>query len=292
MLTISRSLSVVPLSAAVAYEREFIEATSKLCSFRLPSPLAPIEIRLSKNRLSFFARLLSTNDDAYKHPDMLLDLARKLGYREDIDAQARLLAMMVDTAIQSADYRNAAELCEKMIKFGGASEVAWRSCYQLAKTEDYEDVDERLALLGRAMLSCPKEQITTLLSLWVKLEPRRSTSDVAAATRDEGQHPTRSIQSLFGGLAAAARPSAVSPTRSNNVTQDHQHQQQQPIHDAYSRAPQNVRTAVPPSFAPPSLRHAVETGKGATEGIRKGISSGLTRGVGWLIGADEREFQP
>ena len=72
---------------AIKKERECIEATRRICSFKVRSrsghPIAPIEIRLEKDRLSLIARVLASTDDAYKHSQVMLELANKLGVPGD-----------------------------------------------------------------------------------------------------------------------------------------------------------------------------------------------------------------
>ncbi|GAA5923245.1 uncharacterized protein JCM15063_003584 [Sporobolomyces koalae] len=113
-------LAAAPQTPRIRQERDFIEATSRLCSFRLESrpgiAITPIEIRHSPDRLSFIAHLLSMNEDAFRHPDMLLEIVNKLGYRGDRLAEVRTLAMLADAAMSASDYLRAAEMCEKMVE--------------------------------------------------------------------------------------------------------------------------------------------------------------------------------
>lgn len=114
------SLSVANPSPVITAEKEFIEATSKICSYGVESrpgvPLAPIEIRLVKDRLSLIARVLSSNDDLYKHSEVVLDIVRKLGFRDDVAAEVKTLAMLADAATQAEDFDRAAETSERMVK--------------------------------------------------------------------------------------------------------------------------------------------------------------------------------
>lgn len=109
---------------AVRAEREFIEATSRICSFNVQSGpgtlITSIEIRLVKNRLSLVARVLSESEDAYKYPDIILGLVHKLGFKEgDVVAEVKVRAMLADSALQSEDFERAAEMAEKMVDLLG-----------------------------------------------------------------------------------------------------------------------------------------------------------------------------
>ncbi|ORY80225.1 secretory pathway protein Sec39-domain-containing protein [Leucosporidium creatinivorum] len=111
-------LSAAPQTPLIRTERDFILATSQLCSYNLTTsstlPLTPIEIRLSKDRLSFVARLLASNEDAYKHPDVLLELVEKLGYRGDLLARVRTLAMVAEASLAAEEWEKTREVCERM----------------------------------------------------------------------------------------------------------------------------------------------------------------------------------
>lgn len=140
-------------SDSLKRERAFIEATSRFCSFRVSSklhssvPLAPIEIRLESNRLDLLARLLAQKEDAYKTPDLILDLAKKLcnvpspstspnaskeSSQQKLTPKAiievKTLAMLADAATAASDYERANALCERLV----ASILALRKRAQAA----------------------------------------------------------------------------------------------------------------------------------------------------------------
>lgn len=122
-------------SKRVQQFKAFIEATSRLCSFRVPSKihanalLLPIEIRISSDRLDLIRRLLGTRSDAYRTPDMILDVAYKLcaippGARGDTSAgsipskilvENSTLAMLTDAALSQGDYTSAQGFCERLV---------------------------------------------------------------------------------------------------------------------------------------------------------------------------------
>ena len=172
-------------------EKEFIEATSRLCSFNLMSrpgiPISPIEIRLTKDRLSLVSRVLSSNNDAYKHTNVILDLVNKLGFRGDVVAEVKALAMLADTALQVGDFDRAYETSERMVKTvlnlrkspsltgedpktHEASEVCWVTCFQLGRHPEFDDVPKKLILLGYALELCPHEQLVDILTTFNRLE--------------------------------------------------------------------------------------------------------------------------
>lgn len=204
------SLTVCPQTPEIRREREFIEATSRLASFKLLNsagqPMMPIEIRLTEDKLSLISRLLSSSDDLYRHPEMVLDIVAKLGYRGDQLAEARVLAMLADAALQNngGDIKRAADICERMLRVveqirrgrdkeraDKAAEMAWKTCYQFgrsasngigdsfATTDRSNSASSREAevahskqkeLLGHALLLCPADQIHEVLTAWRKVE--------------------------------------------------------------------------------------------------------------------------
>ncbi|GAA5909193.1 hypothetical protein JCM8208_003406 [Rhodotorula glutinis] len=205
-------LSAAPQQTpALRREREFIEATSRLCSFRLDSrpgiPLTPIELRHAPDRLAYVARLLSSNDSAHKHPDMVLALVHGLGYPTGGAQEVRALAMLADAAIGAESYPLAAEQCARAVRavealrrkasrLGGgegeakqaqadadtAADHAWRACFALGKSA-WSDAPARLEALGQALTLCPPERIQDLLPTWTVLE-REVAQDALKSQKD------------------------------------------------------------------------------------------------------------
>ena len=190
-----------PLTDAIQAERNFIEATSKMSSFRIMSrpgiPITPIEIRLIKDRLTLIARILSENEDAYKYPDVILELVHKLGYlKNDVVSEVKVHAMLADSALQAEDFESAVATTEHMVSLlysrqslssstassssfhdsnalshlDEAKEVCWHSCYQLGRQSEYQNTQKKMRLLGHALQLCPPEHMLDILTVWRKLE--------------------------------------------------------------------------------------------------------------------------
>lgn len=148
-------------------------------------PITPIEIRLSKDRLSLVSRVLSSNSDAYKHVQVILELVHKLGFRNDIVAEVKVLAMLADTALNVEDFAHAYSTSETMVQkvlalraaasaddpqLQQASEVCWVSCFQLGRHPEFEDTAKKTTMLGRAMELAPAETLGDVLAAWNRLE--------------------------------------------------------------------------------------------------------------------------
>ena len=219
------SLNVAPPSQAITNEREFIEATSRICSFHVVSrpgiPITPLEIRLVKDRLSLVGRVLSSTEDAYKHSELILDLTRKLGYRDDVPAEVKVLAMLTSSALQAEDFAKAEETANTMVErvrgiasstgspgdyrslstsspaLKEAMEVCWQTCFQLGKQTEFDSTAKKLRLLGHALEFCPAENIIDVLTVWRKIESEQidnlkgRTLARKSAARERQLHPRK-----------------------------------------------------------------------------------------------------
>ncbi|CAG8685811.1 15451_t:CDS:2, partial [Acaulospora colombiana] len=242
-------LSVAAPTPRIQQEREFIEATSKISSFSVyirPGILiTPLEIRLTKNRLDLIARVLSSTDDAYKHSNVIMELAEKLGYRNDIAAQVKILSMLVEVALQHEDFVKADLTCQQMVESARtlraqqtvgsteistkeeALEVAWRSCYQLGKQTEFPDTVAKLRLLGFALELCPSTNTLDILSAWRRvetedIEARKERVAARKAARMSGvsQQRRQQLGSKASVAAAAAAGTLLSSLKGLSQGQD------------------------------------------------------------------------
>ncbi|GAA5834919.1 hypothetical protein JCM11251_002062 [Rhodosporidiobolus azoricus] len=214
-------LSAAPTQTPqIRTERSFIEATSRLLSsYRLTSPkdpslsLTPIELRHAPDRLVFIAHLLGTNPDAGRHPEVVLELVRKLGYPAGGKAEVRTLGMLAERATEAEEWALAAEMCDrtaavvdKMRKRRGrssaaanlspaaledqdaeaAAEYAWKAAFQLGKQEGWADREGRKNAVGQALVLCPPERIAALLPVWTELE-REVAKEKVRRAREEAE---------------------------------------------------------------------------------------------------------
>lgn len=213
------SLSIPSRSETVIREQEFIEATSRITSFNVETrpgvPLSPIEIRLTKDRLSLVSRVLSSNNDAYKYKEVILELVDKLGFRGAPVPRVKALAMITDTALQAEDFEQAFETSETMIdtvsqlctspdishaELNDAKEVCWVSCFQLGRQPEFPDVKKKLRLLGHALEFCPPDRLHEILAAWRRLEKE----DIAAQhPEDDGSNNGLEASRRQHGFAAA-----------------------------------------------------------------------------------------
>lgn len=181
--------------------------------------------------------------------------------------------------------------------YHSSADYTWRACFQLGKHEEWEEVQRRLGVMGRALILCPGERIGALLGVWEGLEERV----------EEGRERSRKV----GEKRTVEK---VEPTVQHHPDYHHHHQQQQ--HDPTATATASRTFSRAAAFFPFSTSHShssthtdppssssagrpesptsplrAEHEREREGGLRAGLSSRLTKGVGWLIGADERELE-
>ncbi|KAF7306802.1 Sec39 domain-containing protein [Mycena indigotica] len=284
-------LDVPPLSERLQQEKEFIEATSRLSSFNIMSsrgtPLTPIEIRLTKDRLSLVSRVLSSNNDAYKHTQVILDLVRKLGLGNDVVAEVKTLAMLADTALQAEDFVRAYEASQQMIdtvlnlrsmhpdsrETQEASEVCWVACFQLGRQPEFDDMEKKLGLLGRALEICPPEQLHDILAAWRRLE-------------NEDLDSRKERLSSHQDLKANGRPKSrgIVPSLAERLQEFH------------LPSPQLLNTPDAAALASRTFRSVaanfpfgINRPQSVSQEDERASSRLLSKGIGWLIGADDED---
>lgn len=311
----------IPLrSEAVTREQEFIEATSRITSFNVETrpgiPLSPIEIRLTKDRLSLVSRVLSSNDDAYKYKEVILDLVDKLGFRGEAVPRVKALAMIADTALQAEDFAQAFETSGTMIDtvsrlcsssdisqtdLNDAKEVCWVSCFQLGRQPEFPDVQKKLRLLGHALEFCPADRLPEILMAWRRLEKE----DIVQRVEGRGEGEGRGLSRGRHGFAVTSarshprQPGALVPSLASKLQSPLVMADSAAIADTFNR----VASKFPFSKSRPQTHQTQTQFEGDNQGQTRGEEAGwpsldreevsaqasraLQRGIGWLIGADE-----
>ncbi|KIO08425.1 hypothetical protein M404DRAFT_134367 [Pisolithus tinctorius Marx 270] len=305
-------LTVWQPSERLSRERDFIEATSRISSYNVYSrpgvKLSPIEIRLTKDRLSLISRILSGTADAYKHTQVVLDLLYKLGYKGDVVAEVKTLAMLSDTALQAEDFTRAYETSQKMIEtvlrlrakapassddpaVHEACEVCWVACYQLGRHPEFKDIEKKLVILGRALELCPEDKLGDILTSWHRLQredldTRRESISSRSTTHQRrpvaSRKPVSSLQAKLTDLHLPMAPLINAEDAAALA----------------GRAFNRVTSTLPFTVGGRARSNASgdDTRAGISDGSRLGLngedvsahaSRVLQRGIGWLLGADE-----
>ncbi|KII93812.1 hypothetical protein PLICRDRAFT_99626 [Plicaturopsis crispa FD-325 SS-3] len=308
-------LDVPVPSERLLREKEFIEATSRLSSFNVMArpgiPISPIEIRLTKDRLSLVSRVLSSNSDAYKHTQVVLELVHKLGFRNDVVAEVKTLAMLADTALQAEDFGRAYEASEKMIdtvlnlrsstllglndtNVHEATEVCWIACFQLGRQPEFEDVPKKLYLLGRALELCPPDKLHDVLTAWRRLEKEdlESRQDRLVHRSTVTKKPPRSATSSSIPNTASALSSRLQEFRMPSSPLVNAEDAAALANRAFSRVAANfpfggrgrslVSDDVERSRSGSGSRRRLDAEEVSAQATRA-----FHKGIGWLIGADD-----
>ncbi|KAI4526350.1 hypothetical protein K525DRAFT_360047 [Schizophyllum commune Loenen D] len=305
-------LSVPPISDRIQKEKDFIEATSRLSSYNIMSrpgiPITPIEIRLTEDRLSLVARVLATNEDAYRHPEVITELVRKLGLGDDPVSEVKTLAMLADSAMQTEDFARAAENAERMVRLvldlplpatapeaREARDVAWAACFTLGRQPEFNDIGKKAMLLGRALELCPPDRLYDVLTAWRKLE----AEDIAAR---EERLATRRSGTVANIQEARKAPLVLDPVASLRSRLHDFHMPSPPLLNTpdaaalASRTFKSVTANFPFSVSSRGRSNSSVGGDredsrsraGTDVGeVREQASRAFQRGIGWLIGADE-----
>ncbi|KAL1748551.1 secretory pathway protein Sec39-domain-containing protein [Schizophyllum fasciatum] len=305
-------LSVPPISDRIQTEKDFIEATSRLSSYNIMSrpgiPITPIEIRLTKDRLSLVARVLATNEDAYRHPEVITELVRKLGLAADPAAEVKTLAMLADSALHAEDFARATESAERMVRAAralplpahgpaarAARDVAWAACFTLGRQPEFADAGRKAVLLGRALELCPPDRLHDVLAAWRRLE----AEDMAARAARLAARRSGAVASV---QEARKAPLVLDPVASLRSRLHDFHMPSPPLLNTPDAAALASRTfkSVTANF-PFSVSSRGKSGSsvggdqedsrsraGTDVGeVREQASRVFQRGIGWLIGADE-----
>ena len=283
--------------------------------------MSPIEIRLTKDRLSLVSRVLSSNNDAYKYKEVILELVDKLGFRGEAVPRVKALAMITDTALQAEDFAQAFETSETMIEtvsrlcsapgvsqaeLNDAKEVCWVSCFQLGRQTEFPDVQKKLRLLGHALEFCPADRLPEILTAWRRLEKEDIALRSEGGGKERGGLSRRGHARGFDVTGAQTRtrqPGAIVPSLASRLQNIHLSASPLVMADSAAIADTFSRVASKFPFSKSRLQARPTQPEGDSQGKSRSEDAGwpsldgeegpsqasraLQRGIGWLIGADE-----
>ena len=195
--------------------------------------MTPLEIRTTESKLELIRRVLATSSNAFQHPDLLLNLSDKLGYKGDNGARIEVLGMLVESAVKAGEGEIAWTHCQEMLSLSKRrtkidrngepvpsdkahpQEVVWRICLLVGSQEDSADVEMKMDALGQAVERCPAEEIPRILEVWRKVESGRMKLDEAAKRRR-----IAGIKSAISDAKLATRSTAGSSVTSPVVGEE------------------------------------------------------------------------
>jgi len=321
----TNSLSVPASSEAIRNERSFIEATSRLASFSTLS-ITPFQIRHAKSKLSLIRRVLSTSDDAYKHDTIIVELAEKLGLG-DTSSRGQILGMLADAAVSHGEYDLAAGYTQRLIDLvkdrrrrrsneedEELRTVVWKSCLELGRQDEWSDIDSRILLLGRATEYCPAESIPSVLAVWrnvedgsLKLSQAAKRRRLAGIKNPTKTHPTSVATSPVVGSEEERVLGSRTAARAAKMALGfgERFKDQIPFRAGLSPHLPSLTSSREPSRdrgGGSEGRTSLDSDRDSLSGLGFGTGTptdaervsrharkALVRGVGWLLGADERD---
>ena len=330
------SLAIPPSTPTLQRERAFIEATSKLASFAKIS-LTPFQIRHAKNKLDLIRRILSTSDDAYRHDSIILDLADKLGLTYDV-SRAQIIGMLADVAVTHGEFDLAFTHAQKLVDLvkhrqkkrtpedeETLRDVAFKTCLELGRQEEWSEIDSRMLLLGRAVEFCPADSIPSVLVTWRAVEDGSLKLSQAAKRRrltgvKQPFKPAGTASTLTSPVVGSEEERVLGSRTAARAARmalgfGERFRDQIPFGAGISGI-SGISPRIPSltssreasrdrSGAGREERRSIDSDRGSLSGLGFGTGTreqtdaervsrharrALVKGVGWLLGADEREL--
>jgi hypothetical protein len=286
---------------------KLVSATHALSSYSLTLtpgvPITPAQIRMNKDPALLISKVVEGNPPVYREGERMIKILNDLidGTQlfssnpntrelEKSRMQARVNATIVKAALADDDFTIAYDTCVNKLSpltstYAGdtpISEAAWVAFYQTgihsgrtstrtltkSPTSSTPPIDgQKMELLARAMLICPKEEIEGILIRWTDLENKMLHPELVPpphseqTSRPSGEH--RGILATAAQIGRSVARTATPLTAGRDGRNG-------------SMEPSRERTAGESSAWGSSTSRF---------GVRDTVKSGLTQGIGWLLGA-------
>jgi hypothetical protein len=196
--------------------------------------------------------------------------------------------------------------------------VLWKTCLELGRQDEWSDIDNRILLLGRAVEYCPPDTIPSILAIWRHVEDgslklsqaakRRRLAGIKEPSKTLDSHSTTASPIVGGdedrvlGSRTAARAAKMA------LGFGERFKGQIPFSAAVSPHLPSLTSSREASRdrSGGEERRSIDSDRGSLSGLGFGTGTGnqtdaervsrharkaLVRGVGWLLGADEREIE-
>ena len=256
---------------------------------------------MNKDPALLVCKVVENNLPVYREGDKMIKILSDLidGMQlfnqtsRDLEAsrmQARVYAAIVTAALNDNDFATAHDTCVNKLSplsstysDGKISEVAWVAFYRTgtysvppstrgaARTPTSDS--QKMELLARAILICPKEEIEGILRRWTELENKQLYPELAQQQQQQSGHAPQSSRESRSLLATAAHVGrSVAGSASPLI----------PGGDGRNGSREMERE-----------RSSGEVSGWGTSssrfGVRDTVKSGLTQGLGWLLGATPQD---
>ena len=257
---------------------------------------------MNKDPALLISKVIENNPPVYREGDKMIKILNDLidgtqlfnQTSRDLETsrmQARVYVAMVNAALNDNDFATAYDTCVNKLSpltstysDGKISEVAWVAFYRTGihsgqpstrgATRTPASDSQKMELLARAVLICPKEEIEGILHRWTDLENKQLHPELAQQQQQQQSgHAPRSSgesRSLFATAAQVGRSVARSAT---------------PL--IPGRDGRNGSMEMEPERS--SGEFSGRETSGSRFGVRDTVKSGLTQGIGWLLGATPQD---
>jgi hypothetical protein len=291
--------SAVP---STSHAVKLVTATHALSNYSLTLtpgvPLTPAQIRMNKDPAILVCKVVENNPPVYREGDKMIQILNDLidGMQlfnqtsRDLETsrmQARVYAAIVTAALNDNDFATAYDTCvNKLSPLSSTysdskiSEVAWVAFYQTgtysgqpstrgaARTPTADS--QKMELLARAILICPKEEIEGILRRWTELENKQLHPELAQQQSGHAPQSSRESRSLLAAAAHVGRSVAGSASPlipgGDGRNGSREMERERPLGEVSGWGTSSSRF-----------------------GVRDTVKSGLTQGLGWLLGATPQD---
>jgi protein transport protein SEC39 len=295
---------------SISHAVKLVGATHALSNYSISlTPgisLNPAQIRTTNDPALLISKVIETNSPVYRDGERMLRILHDLiegtqlfAHRTPQEAglettrmEARVNATIVKAALAENDFNTAYDTCvKKLVPVTGVgadvknAEIAWVVFLQTATfsgrpqtrrparmTQTTLD-NEKMELLAHALIICPKEEMDGIVSRWTNLEnkllwPEAQQPEIVSAapqTRGSGDYH----RGFFETAAQVGRSVArtASPMLGGETFEGRRSGEMEGLGEFGAVNPVNWRSS--------SSRF----------GVRDMVKSGLTQGIGWLLGA-------
>jgi hypothetical protein len=257
-----------------------------------------------------------------------MELAGKLGLG-DTPSRGQIFGMLADAAVSHAEFDLAYDYTQRLFelvkdrhKRRSTEEdeelraVLWKTCLELGRQDEWSDIDSRMLLLGRAVEYCPSDTIPSILTTWRKVEDGSlKLSQAAKRRRLAGiKEPTKSHETLSATASPIVGSSEDRVLGSRTAARaakmalgfGERFKGQIPFSATVSPHLPSLSSSREASRdrSGGEERRSLDSDRGSLSGLGFGTGNqtdaervgrharkALVRGVGWLLGADEREIE-
>jgi hypothetical protein len=283
---------------------KLVSATHALSNYSLSFtpgvPITPAQIRMNKDPALLVCKVIDNNPSVYREADRMTkiltdlidgtNLFRHTTETRDLETsrmQARVYAKLAVAALSKNDFPAAYETCvNKLLPLTSTYTTdleilgaAWDAFYKVGlyagpitmtqSTPDFHDY-QKMELLARAILICPKSKIDSIICRWTDLENKLLHREISITLPERSQSTSEEHRGFLATAAQVGR--SVARTASPMIAGGHSRDGSLDIDRERSSG----------EFLP----WGASTSR---FGVRSTVKTGLTQGIGWLLGAPSQQ---